>query len=206
VWSDAVSIGRMQRLDFGPLRRILETDHVAMNSSRLHELLTGRYKRNAHIINTLVVKFADNPLYIDECDGGTVFDWDSRSPASIDGKARDVLKRLADGNKQLPDGRPSIVHVGLEAVDGMEVEEARYEKVIKSISGFDPGTKQLEYAYVTWFAPESPPNNSGAFDETCHWQAVTAHRPRPLEYGFLVLPDEEGSRDGVHWLPGLGST
>lgn len=199
TWSDLLSVGRIQRLDLSPLREVLKTDDVAMNSSRLHELLTGAYKRNAHIITALRVLRADNPLYLAECDTGTVFDWDSRSIGSVDGKARDVLKRLSDATKQLPDGRSCIVHIGLEAVDGMDVERARYEKVINSIGNFDPGTKQLEYVYVTWFAPECPPNNQGAFDETCHWQAVRKLHPRPLAEGLLFLSPEVPSREGVHW-------
>jgi hypothetical protein len=200
-WSDRVGVGEIRRLDLMPLKKLLETDDVAMNSSRLHQLLTGEYKRYATIITTLRVKFADNPIYIDTCEAGTVFDWESRSEAAIDGKARDVLKRLADGSNQLPDGTPSIVHIGLEAVNGLEVEKARYRKVMKSISDFDPGTKQLEYVYVNWFAPESPPQEPAAFDETCLWQGVRPTRQRPLAKGFLVLSPESESRAGVHWQP-----
>jgi len=200
-WSDSLAVGQLQQLDLSALQRLLVTDDVAMNSSRLHELLTGRHKRNAHIISSLRVKFADNPIYIQECDAGCVFDWDSRSIDAIDGKARDVLKRLADACSQLPDGRPSIVHIGFEAVDGSEVEAARYEKVIRSIARFDPLGKALEYVYVSWFAPESPPDTSMAFDETCHWQAVRPKNVRPLEDGLMVLPPEGVTRSGAHWKP-----
>jgi hypothetical protein len=167
-------------------------------------LLTGTYKPNAKIISSLNVRRAENPLYVAECQGGKVFDWESLSPESVDAKARDVLKRLSEGNSQLPDGRPSIIHVGIEAVDGVEVERARYEKIIRNIVNFDPGTKELEYVYVTWYAPESPPNNSGAFDETCHWQAVRPRRRRPLDRGLLVLPSGLPSRNGAHWQPTVG--
>lgn len=204
IWSDSVSIGEIRRLDLGPLKRVLKSDDVALNSSRLYELLTGAYKPNGKFISALHVQRADNPLYVSECLGGTVFDWESLSAESIDAKARDVLKRLSDANGQLPDARPSIIHVGFEAVDGLEVERARYDKIIRNIAKFDPGVKQLEYAYVTWFAPESPPNNSGAFDETSHWQAVRPRRPRPLDSGLMVLPPHLPSRDGAHWQPAAG--
>ena len=204
TWSDALSIGEIRRLDLGPLTRALKSDDIALNSSRLYELLTGTYKPNAKIISSLNVRRAENPLYVAEFQGGTVFDWESLSPESVDAKARDVLKRLSEGNSQLPDGRPSIIHVGIEAVDGVEVERARYEKIIRNIVNFDPGTKELEYVYVTWYAPESPPNNSGAFDETCHWQAVRPRRRRPLDRGLLVLPSGLPSRNGAHWQPTVG--
>lgn len=199
TWSDEVSVGRLELLNLGPLQALLATDDVAMNSSRMHELLTGRYKQNAYIISSLLVKAADNPLYVNSCDAGCVFDWDSKSEAAIDKKARDILKRLADGCAQLPHGLPGIVHIGFEAVDGFDVEAVRHEKVMQSVSQFDPGDKALEYVYVHWFAPESPPDTAMAFDETCHWQAVRPTRPRPLASGFLVLPGDAESRNGMHW-------
>ena len=55
-WSDAISVGRVERLNLKPLQQVLKTDDVAMNSSRMHELLTGRYKRNAHIITSLQIR------------------------------------------------------------------------------------------------------------------------------------------------------
>lgn len=201
TWSDAISVGRIQRLDLKPLQRVLLTQDVAMNSSRLHELLTGQYKRNARIISTLQVKLSDNPLYMDSCDAGCVFDWESRSEAAIDKRARDVFKRAAEGCRQLPDGRPGIVHVGFEAVEGDEVEALRHTKVMQSLAGLDPEGKQLEYVYVSWFAPESPPDTSMAFDETCHWQAIRPQKPRPLEHGLLALPEGQPTRAGVHWKP-----
>ena len=198
-WQDAFSIGTLEPLNLGPLQKMLATDDVALSSSRMHELLTGKYKRNAHIISSLRIKLAENPLYVDTCDAGSVFDWESSSDTAINGKARDVLKRLADGCSQLPSGRLGIVHIGFEAVDGNVVEANRYKKVIDSIARFDPNGKALEYVYVSWFAPESPPNTSMAFDETCHWQAVAPTRSRPLDHGFLVLPPDLAPRSGVHW-------
>lgn len=201
TWSDGISVGSIKLLDLRPLQAVLATDDVAMNSSRMHELLTGRYKNNAHIISSLLVKSADNPVCIDACEAGCVFDWESRSEAAIDKKARDIFKRLADGCAQLPDGRPGILHIGFEAVDGLDVEAVRHVKVMKSVSQFDPGDKALESVYVHWFAPESPPDTAMALDETCHWQPVRPTRLRPLENGLLLMPPDADSRDGVHWAP-----
>lgn len=199
AWSDGYASGSISRLNFTQLQSVLETDDVAINSSRMHALLTGQYKRNAKIIQLLHVELADNPLYVAGCNQAVVLDWESHSPAAIDGKARDVLKRLADGVKQLPGGRPGVVHISLEAVDGMEVESARYKKVLRSITGFDPKGKQLEYVYVNWFAPESTPEMGEAFDETCHWSGSRPGHLRPLKNSMLVLPSDAETREGVHW-------
>lgn len=198
-WEDRHGFGTIGTLDMTPLKTVLKTDDVALHSSRMMELLTGKYKRNAKVIQVLHAKMADNPLYVEECDQAVVLDWESQSPDAIDGKARDVLKRLADGTRQLPDDRPGVVHIGLEAVDGDDVEKLRYQKVINTVSNFDAQGKRLDYVYVSWFAPESPPNSREAFDETCHWAGRRPGHLRPLQNDMLVLPPSETTRCGVHW-------
>lgn len=198
-WEDRHGSGYICKLDMSRLRALLKTDDVALHSSRMMELLTGEYKRNAKVIQVLLAKMAENPLYVAGCDQAIVLDWESHSPAAIDGKARDVLKRLADGVRQLPDDRPGVVHIGLEAVDGDDVERLRYEKVVRTITNFDTQGKELEYIYVHWFAPESPPTMSEAFDETCNWAGRRPGHGRPLRNDMLVLPPEIATRDGVHW-------
>jgi hypothetical protein len=198
-WQDQYGSGTIGTLDMSKLTTLLETDDVALHSSRMIELLTGRHKRNAKVIQLLDVRMGENPLYVTECRQAIVLDWESLSSAAIDRKARDVLKRLADGTNQLPDDRPGVVHIGLEAVDGNEVEARRYEKVLKTITNFDSKGKPLEYVYVNWFAPESPPNEFGAFDETYHWAGNRPQHSRPLRDGMLVLGSDVDTRPGVHW-------
>lgn len=198
-WSDKYSVGSLRRLNLKPLQDVLETDDVVYNSTRMHELVTGRYRPNSHIITTMVAEHADTPGYIKSCSGGCVFDWNSVSETATNKKARDVVKRLSDGCKQLPASRPGIVHIAFEATDGNEVEAVRYKKILATIAEFDPGQKPLEYVYVHWLAPECPPSAPMAFDETAHWQAVRPTRQRPLENGLLVLPPGVESRSGVHW-------
>lgn len=198
-WQDRHGSGIIGSLDMGPLTSLLKTDDVALHSSRMVELLTGRYRRNAKVIQVLRVSRGDNPLYVTDCLQAIVLDWDSQAPAAIDGKARDVLKRLADGTRQLPDHRPGVVHLGLEAVDGDDVEARRYEKVLSTIANFDSEGKPLEYVYINWFAPESPSNKPEAFDETCYWAGRRPGHLRPLHDSMLVLAPDERTRDGVHW-------
>jgi len=200
TWSDEHGVGAISRLNLVPLQTELERSRIASNSTRVYELLLGGYRRNAKVISALRIKRADNPLYMDACTGGTVCNWRSLSPAATESKARDVIKRVSDGCAQIADGRRGVVHIGLEAVDGDEVEEMRYAKVTKSLTNFDPRGKNLEYVYVHWLAPESPPNKAFDFNETRHLQAILPKSVAPIE-GFLVLPKgaRKDSRRGGHW-------
>lgn len=199
LWADDVGEGRIGTLDLGPLQRVLQTDYVLGSSRRILQLLTGRYARNANYRTMLRTKPGENPRYVDACDLAVVLEWESRSPEATDGKARDIRKLLSKANEQLPDGRPSVVHIGLEAVEGDRVELMRYDKILATARGFDPEGKQLEHIYCHYFVPESPPDECWAFDETTQWCAIRKRHPKPLGDVSLVLPAAAVNRTGPHW-------
>jgi hypothetical protein len=80
------------------------------------ELLSGSYIRNANYVSVLKAKPPENPRYIDDCDLAVCLRWESRAPAAVDAKARDILKKLSEATEQLPHNTPGIVHIGFEAV------------------------------------------------------------------------------------------
>jgi hypothetical protein len=130
---------------------------------------------------------------------GNLLQWETLAPAAVEGKARDVLRKVAEANDQLPVDKSGIVHIGFEALEGDLVERARYDKILTSLGRFDPRGKPLRYVYCHYFVPESPPSEAWAFDETVHWQRITGTDPRPLQSPFLVLPKDIQGRTGPHW-------
>lgn len=198
-WDDATGWGTISELDLLPLQKVLSTDNVLGSSHRILELLTGHYIRNANYRTMLRTKPADNARYVDSCDLAVVLHWESLSEAAVDGKARDIRKKLSEATEQLPNARPGIVHIGFEAVEGDSVERVRHEKILATARQFDPEGKQLEYVYCHYFVPESPPDQCWAFDETTQWCAVRPQQPRPLGDVFLVLPTAADGRNGPHW-------
>ncbi|MDY0969140.1 hypothetical protein [Sphingomonas sp. CFBP9021] len=198
-WADEQGRGRIGSLDLRPLQKELENDFILNGSARLSELLTGRYKRHQSMISSLRIKFGDNPRYIDECDYATILEWTPLAPASISGRARDVIRKVADGLGQLPLDRPGIIHVGFEAVEGDEVEALRHQRIVASMADFDPGETPLEYVYTHFLAPESPPDQSWAYDETTDFRSIRAAGRPPLVEPFLVLEPSAAQRRGGHW-------
>lgn len=198
-WQDEHGRGIIRPLDLRPLRMELESNMILNGSTRLAQLLTGRYKRHQAMISSLRIKFADNPRYIEDCDYATVLEWTPLAPASISGRARDVLRKVADGLGQLPLDRPGIIHVGFEAVEGDAVEQLRYQRIGASMAEFDPGETPLEYVYSHFLAPESPPDHGWAYDETTDWRGIRPTAPRPLVRPFLVLDESAQQRLGGHW-------
>ena len=79
-WDDEHGRGRIGRLDLRPLHRVLKRNTVLNGSTRLVELLTGRYKRHQSMISSLGVKVADNPRYIKSCNYATLLEWTPLAP------------------------------------------------------------------------------------------------------------------------------
>jgi len=198
-WDDEQGRGRIGPLDLRPLQKELENDFILNGSARLSELLTGRYKRHQSMISSLRIKFGDNPRYIDECDYATILEWTPLAPASISGRARDIIRKVADGLGQLPLDRPGIIHVGFEAVEGDEVEALRHQRIVASMADFYPGETPLEYVYTHFLAPESPPDQSWAYDETTDFRSIRAAGRPPLVEPFLVLEPSAAQRRCGHW-------
>lgn len=198
AWDDAISTGSIETLDLKPLQNVLATDIVLGSSHRILELLTGRYVRNAQYQTLLKIRPGDNPRYVEACDHAVVLHWESLSDAALNGKARDIRKKLSEATDQLPDGRQSIIHIGFEAVEGDRVERLRYEKILTTARQFDPGDKQLEYVYCHYLVPESPPDQCWAFDETMQWCPIRARHAKPLDDSFLVLETAD-NRTGPYW-------
>ena len=134
------------------------------------------------------MKPAKNPRWIEDCTLAILIRWESEMPAAIDAKARDILRKLAEATEQLPEDKAGIIHIGFEAVDGDEVEKARYEKIIRSIFSFDPRSKRLEYVFCHYFVPESPPDQAWAFDETTQWCGIRPTLPLPLKRFLSCWP------------------
>jgi hypothetical protein len=198
-WRDRISTGILRPLDLSPLRAVLADNIVLAGSPRIVQLLTGDYVRNAAYNSILGMKYAGNPRYVEDCNLAVLLRWEALAPASIDAKARDIFRKLAEATDQLPADRPGIVHIGFEAVEGDRVEMARYHKILEAVRRFDPRGKPLEYVYCHYLVPEAPPDQAWAYDETTQWIPVAATRPKPIEKMFLALDPAGQDRRGAHW-------
>lgn len=198
-WEGRLSAGSLMPLTLEPLRRLLETDILLIGGTRWQELLSGRYERNRSFLSAANIKLSDNPRFADDCDLAILLQWTSNSDRAISAKARDVIGKLVEANDQLPERRRSVVHIGFEAVEGDQVERARYDKIMATAAAFDPRGKRLEYVYCHYFVPESPPDEAWAYDETIQFLAIKPEGPPPLVKPFLVIPITENSRLGPHW-------
>ncbi len=191
LWQDEFARGTIGEMDLAPLQSVLETDDVLISGTRVLELLTGHYRRHENHIQGVRFKYGASPRYMHECDQAIVLRWKCIAEASVNAKAKDVVAKLAQATEQLPNDRPGVVHIGLEAVEGDESEAARIARVLKSLEKFDPRDKPLEFVYVHYFLPDSPPEGGWDFEERVDWRRLSGTSRMPLDPAMLVIPPDD---------------
>ena len=201
IWYDDTASGSIGDIDLRPLQTLLKTDSVLATGSKMQALLLGRYVPRSRMIWALRARSEGSPRYIDECSLAVALNWQCTADASISAKARPITTHLAKAVTQLPKGVPAIVHVAFESVDGDDVEIARHAKILNTVRGFDPGDANVEYVYCHYLAPESPPDELFAYDETVQWLPLRPKSLRPLEVGEIVGTADVPWRAGRHWEP-----
>lgn len=198
LWNDERASGMIGDLDLKPLQKALEDGYILYPGPVYNKHLTGSYVRYDNLNTIQKVKFAENPHFIDEVDQAIVLRTRSLSDGAVEKKARDIKRKLAEANRQLPEDRAGVIHIGLEALGDDVIERRRYEKIMTTINEFDPQGKPLSFIYWHYFAPEASPEETWAIDETFQWRGMRKDKI-PLSLTSLVLPPEAEGREGMHW-------
>ncbi|UYN98673.1 MAG: transposase [Devosia sp.] len=186
LWQDEMAVGVIGDLDLEPLQTALEDNEILAAGTLVIKLLTGRYRRHESHLQAIKFSVDGSPRYMSKCDQALILRWKCSAEASVNAKAKDVVAKLSQALDQLPKDRPGIIHVGLEAVEGDASEAARIERILKSLKRFDPRGKPLEFVYVHYFIPDSPPEAAFDFEERVDWQRITGTRKRPLQPETLI--------------------
>ena len=188
---DEWASGKVRALDLSLLQRVLETDVVMKASPRLCQLLVGSYDPLvAHAATMKCKLWHENGRYIDQIDFASVASWRCSAPASINAKARYFLRQIADANEQLEGFGPGVIHVGLEAMEGSDIEIARRPRILKMVRDFQPRGTDLRWLYLHYFIPDAPPTGGWKMDETTDWFAIKKPPgPSPRRSLHIVVPD-----------------
>jgi hypothetical protein len=152
------------------------------------------YSKHAHVegcdapvLGTYIVKIGW------ACGITRIFD----SEISIDKKARDVTKLLSDAVKQVPQEKPSIIHIAAETLEGRGVELRRTEKVMASIPSFVMN-KPVLAVRLHRFQSNSRTNLLYEFDETVENFQDDGALPYDIPWRVIV-PDDVEEIHGRHW-------
>ena len=193
-------------VNFKKVRAHLEKFFVKMPSNQLIELIAGYRDPNRGFAHTVLGKTGRfegerlNNQYLTTLDFAAGAFWHCDAEDSINKKARDICKHLAKATKQLPKSQKSVIHVGLETLDGVLVEAERYNRIFNTAQKFDSSGKDLRWIYCHLFQSYAPPDQDWVFDETVYYFShKDVGNERPLTH-HLVMTSSGDSGNGVHWL------
>jgi hypothetical protein len=194
-------------VDFDKATAHLKQFYVKIPSSQLCELIAGNRDPNrgfSHIYLGKTGRFGEsraNNKYLTTLDFAACAFWHCDAERSIEKKARDIRGHLAEAVKQLPEDKKSVIHVGLETLDGVLVEAERYKRIFNTVTNFDNSGKDLRWIYCHLFQSYSSPNQDWVFDETVYYfNHMNFETEQPLIYSGVMASDQDTSLDGVHWL------
>lgn len=198
------------KVNFHKAREHFKKFSVKVGSSQLCELIAGYRDDNrgfTHVASGEPKHFGKgrtNNQYLTSLDFAAGAFWHCDAEESIDKKVRDITGKLADAIKQLPENKKSVIHIGLETLDGVLVEKKRYESIVNSVMNFDTSEKDLRWIYCHLFQSYAPPDQDWVFDETVHYRSKnTGFTEYPLSYMSVMATEKDILIDGVHWLRDL---
>lgn len=202
TWTVGVSF-----VDLQSARAHLKNNYVKQPSDQLNLLIGGHRDPNrgfTSIVEGKVVRLGQgigNNRFLDEMRFAAGAYWHCDAERSIEKKARDIRKHLAEALVQLPDGERCAVHIGLETLDGLPVEAERYSRICNTVFTFDALGKDLRWVYCHLFQSYAPPEQAWVFDETVyHFSNDRYVDAEPLQHRAVVAPDDGDWRPGAHWL------
>lgn len=193
-------------MDRGAVQRHMSQYRVKANSPMLSRVLGGDWApENAavtiiHAVKTSQVVDCELPVlgaYIEEVGFACGFTREFDSPISIEKKARDVTKQLSDAVKQVPDDKPSIIHIAAETMEGLDVERRRTEKVMSKIPQF-VSDKPVLAVHFHRLQTHQRAEKLYEIDETVNRFQVDGVRLRHIP-SAMVVPLDTPMQSGSHW-------
>ncbi|WMY10918.1 hypothetical protein [Paraburkholderia phenoliruptrix] len=200
-WEDDWSHGRVREVEWHTVQSVLQRDDVFFGSSRMVELLVGRYVQHVdHSVASDWIPARGRPLYATAVNQASVISWMSNSQEAMSRKARHFRSIVARASEQLPADCPSAIHVGYEARDGNSVGALRHELNRIQMRSFDPKKSRLRWVYGNYLSPEhtNHPNESSALSETTATYKIGRHSTSNPLPNHLLFNDDPGVR-GHHW-------
>jgi hypothetical protein len=179
---------------------------VKNNSPQLFELIAKKEVDHSAFTSGFLGTFyyvgdgEANNLYINEIAKAFGVHCYCDSENALNAKARDVRRQIKSAISQFNPEANSIIHIGMETFDGPEVEMARTEKLINTMSNIDPKSNKLGWIFYHYFQSYTRSYMDWYFDETVSTATSFINPVLPIKNTFLIIPEDEVMiEDASHW-------
>ena len=203
VSDDTVDI-TLNYVDISAIRAHLEKYHVKYGSPSMNFLIGGKPIDGKAFTCSIDAKYVlrgegmVNNVYVSDIRNAYGVYWGCDAEEALWAKARDVKSQIHSAIEQFHSNDTGIIHIGLETLDGPDVELIRFEKIKGTIESILPGNRNLKWVYCTFFQAYSPPDQVFTFDETVSYISISGEI-QPLSK-TLMISDKNDSQPGIaHW-------
>lgn len=188
-------------VDYAKVKQRLRECNVKLYSASMRELIMKESdSRRGYTLMVLGAPSKIAKTYISDIQFAAGVVWSCDAESTVQKKARYIRRQLAKATRQLPKGHPGVVHIGLESLDGIEVERERYKRIVDTVINFDATPKNLQWVYCHIFDPRVPPDKCWDFGETVYYFGRENPLPEPLQWRSVVLPPSVEVHDGADWI------
>jgi hypothetical protein len=134
--------------------------------TKLARLLSGRVvsEHNYH----LVAEASASPMdhrYIDRIRFGSVVTWRCVAPKATECKAKYVLSKIAEADKQIANHGKGIIHIAMDAELHSDASDLRRQRNQNTLEKFQMDS-QTAVVYLHYLVPRVSENHSWLIDET----------------------------------------
>lgn len=179
AWADDLATGKASNVRWGPLTTVLREDDIQFGSSRMIELVTGKYLPYAdHDMQGNWTANPRHPFHAADVHQLSLVSWLSSSREAARRKARHFRSMVARANRQLPLDRPGVVHVGYETGGASPADTLRHMLNLLEIARFNAEGSRLRWVYANFMSPEhvTAQDESAALTESTAKYKVGRHR------------------------------
>lgn len=198
VWTVRASL-----INFNNNHRHLSKNYVKVPSRQLQELITGPWSRKRTFsmdMHAKTMHFGTRSIgyFLEKVSWAAGAHWHCDAEQALESKARDIRGHHSKAVQQLPANALGAVHVGIDTFDGDPVEAQRFQRIMSTVSAFNPNGKRLNSIYCHLFEAYAPIDAPWYLDETIY-DFHARHAAPPLSLLASVVPNDELTI-GAHWL------
>ena len=152
----------------------------------------------------------EDPRYVDDLSYAVVVTWRSTSTESVDARARHILSKLAEIDRQLLTAPIGVAHIGMNAERDPTTSSLRRERNLTALRGFRAASRLVEVD-LHYFLPRVSETGSWMIDETVDWNTTNPSGPILSDARVLATMKPDLDSETPAWelpdpLPGAGPT
>ncbi|WP_152668621.1 hypothetical protein [Comamonas sp. E6] len=164
-WKDEYGRGIIRPANVDAVRHDIRNSYLYFGM-KLARLLSGRAVSDNHYhLSAEASPSPKDPRYIDRIKYGSVVTWKCIAQASIERKAKYVMSKLAQADRQIEGHGRGVIHIAMDVELDSDASDLRRQRNSASLCSFQLESQTI-IVHLHYFVPRQSENHSWLSDET----------------------------------------